>query len=521
MSGLLVKAFFTLVCLILVSVVYMGSETVAGIIDDAQLETNKVVVSSLPEQFQYLQNTNYKYKGGSVLGESTDALTNAYAKSLPVLYYHGVSENQNIEDVKWDVFRDQMHILKENGYSTITMSQAQDFLINGSSLPEKSFLLHFDDGRKDSFYPVDPILAELDFNAVMFVITSTISHPGNYHLGLEELRKMVESGRWELESHGHLGHSSAKINSSGGLGHWYSNLLWLEDEGRLETIEEYKRRVTKDLRESKEYLRILFDHDVKYFAIPFGDYGQNRTNLANSNEILSEILANEFIFSFYQPWDENLDLNYVDNERNFVRRVGVESNWSAEDLLSELQKISDKNVDFMDNFSIDTGWKSTWGDSQFTQQGFKIFATDDTTGSSSLLKGTYLWDNFQIDITALNDIDTESFSILAKMQDNGDYLECQFSEFGAAYREKVNGKLVTIKKWEIDFKNFLANEQKYSLMARGNEISCLFNSNLLGSQDASKNFNEHGLIGVSNWSKRPGLAETTLRELRSKSLGDE
>jgi peptidoglycan/xylan/chitin deacetylase (PgdA/CDA1 family) len=36
-------------------------------------------------------------------------------------------------------------------------------------LPKKSFLLTFDDGRKDSFYPVDPVLKKLNYNAVILI----------------------------------------------------------------------------------------------------------------------------------------------------------------------------------------------------------------------------------------------------------------------------------------------------------------------------------------------------------------
>jgi len=38
-------------------------------------------------------------------------------------------------------------------------------------LPEKSFLLAFDDGVKSSYYNTDTLLRALDYNAVMYIIT--------------------------------------------------------------------------------------------------------------------------------------------------------------------------------------------------------------------------------------------------------------------------------------------------------------------------------------------------------------
>ena len=132
-----------------------------------------------------------------------------------------------------------MFALKKAGWQTINMEDFYAFMQGEKQVPDKSFLLTFDDGRKDSYYPVDPILDALDYNAVMFVITkfSLEEKGGNYYLSDKELKRMYLSGRWEIQSHGKDDHDFYKINANGNEGHFLSNKLWLDNENRLETEE--------------------------------------------------------------------------------------------------------------------------------------------------------------------------------------------------------------------------------------------------------------------------------------------
>src|SRR6185503_3845275 len=101
------------------------------------------------------------------------------AGSVPVLIYHGTPpEGNDNPPLPQSVFIDQMRALKADGWQTITLQQFTDFMKKGAPVPPKSFLLTFDDGRKESFYPVDPVLKELGYNAVMFTITG-FSLPDN------------------------------------------------------------------------------------------------------------------------------------------------------------------------------------------------------------------------------------------------------------------------------------------------------------------------------------------------------
>jgi len=92
------------------------------------------------------------------------------AQSVPVLVYHGLP-NEGIGQLPDSVFIEQMKTLKDNGWNTISLEQFSAFIKGQGSLPEKSFLLTFDDGRKDTFYPADPLFRDLGYKAVIFAIT--------------------------------------------------------------------------------------------------------------------------------------------------------------------------------------------------------------------------------------------------------------------------------------------------------------------------------------------------------------
>src|SRR5579872_3900847 len=208
------------------------------------------------------------------------------AEAIPVLLYHGTPpEGNNNPPLPQNVFVDQMRALKNDGWQTITMDQFESFMKDGKPLPPKSFLLTFDDGRKESFYPVDPVLKDLGYHAAMFVITGFSFPSGGktstFYLSQTELQYMVDSGRWDLESHGAEDHALYDVpaaTSTNGIlptihqEHFLSNKFWLPDQSRVETTDEFSARVTNDLTTSKDLLEKDFGKPVIGFAFPFNDY---------------------------------------------------------------------------------------------------------------------------------------------------------------------------------------------------------------------------------------------------------
>ena len=164
-------------------------------------------------------------------------------KAIPVLVYHGITEESDNINISLEIFKEQMFALKKAGYETVNMEDFKAFMKNEKELPEKSFLLTFDDGRRDSFYNSDPVFKALDYNAVMFVITLESINEENsrsdYYLSKWELERTLKNDRWEIESHGRDAHRFYPIDESGTYDHFF-NKLWLANENRLESEEEFQ-----------------------------------------------------------------------------------------------------------------------------------------------------------------------------------------------------------------------------------------------------------------------------------------
>src|SRR5882724_6614010 len=100
------------------------------------------------------------------------------SQSLYVLMYHYVRDLPNtsfprIKGMLISDFRKQLAAL-QNQYEMATFESALDFLQGVYSPPRDLCLLTFDDGLKDHYSEVTPILVDLGIQGIFFVITSCL-----------------------------------------------------------------------------------------------------------------------------------------------------------------------------------------------------------------------------------------------------------------------------------------------------------------------------------------------------------
>lgn len=206
--------------------------------------------------------------------------------AIPVLVYHGIiQENKEVisnYDISEKSFVLHMEALKKAGYQTITLQDLLAFSRHEKSLPDKPFLITFDDGRKDSLL-IDPVLKKLGFTAVMFVVTDPEQMQLPQRLKWEELNQMFQSKRWDMQAHGHFYHNLIPVNAQGTMGHFASNKKWISEKNRLENDLEYQQRLLEDLKTNKsEIEKHIPGSHVIAFAYPFGDYGLDGINVSSS-----------------------------------------------------------------------------------------------------------------------------------------------------------------------------------------------------------------------------------------------
>jgi peptidoglycan/xylan/chitin deacetylase (PgdA/CDA1 family) len=268
----------------------------------------------------------------------------SYGMGVPVLLYHGILEQPDrtrIYEISVDSFRKHMGALKLAGYTTITTRDLLDFFQKKKRLPKKSVLITFDDGEKTSYYLTDAILKEMGFQAVMFVIPLMQENQYPAYLSWEELNQMHQSGRWDIQTHGYKYHNIIKIDAQGTTGNFASNLMWLKDQNRLETIEEYKKRLIDDLYKQKQIIESnVAGVKVIAFAYPFGDIGDSAENLDATLATAINITAVNTVFplSFGTVYFEGEDYT-LSTSPHLINRLIDGERYSAAQLIEFLQKV--------------------------------------------------------------------------------------------------------------------------------------------------------------------------------------
>lgn len=194
-----------------------------------------------------------------------------YRNGVLVLCYHDLAARpHNRYTVTPAAFAAQMKGLREAGFHTIDASQFARFDSGEPiALPSRPVLITFDDGAKGTWIYADRILARLSFEATVFLITADVSHHQPYYLDWSEVEAMQRSGRWSFGSHTANGHGLVASDNSGDRGPFLTNRIWLEAHDRLETLDEYRHRVSQDIDRSIAEIRAHGLPRPQLFAFPF------------------------------------------------------------------------------------------------------------------------------------------------------------------------------------------------------------------------------------------------------------
>lgn len=110
---------------------------------------------------------------------------NAPLNGIPILTYHKIDARREwgLTCVRPHRFREQMVFLKETGFHPVNFFQLQK-----NRLPKKPVIITFDDGYDSVYRHALPVLQELQFTAVVFVITGFIGGWNRWDANLGGIR---------------------------------------------------------------------------------------------------------------------------------------------------------------------------------------------------------------------------------------------------------------------------------------------------------------------------------------------
>lgn len=264
----------------------------------------------------------------------------SYRDAIPILTYHDVSDRPGRFTVTPEAFARQMKALDDAGFTTITAGELSGFLLRGLSLPDRPIALTFDDGLGSAWRAADPILAQHDMHAILFLIGARIRDDvpasSSYYLSADELEKLAASGRWDVESHTHDGHREIQIDANGARGAFLANRAWLVDKARLETIAEFTGRIAADLDASIRDGETLAGRSPTLFSFPFSvvDFP---TNDVAATRILRSVVARRFPISVVDA-DAAQFVTRAEASLQLLPRFEVFSSTTAAELIDRLER---------------------------------------------------------------------------------------------------------------------------------------------------------------------------------------
>jgi len=481
---------------------------------------------SLIADIQRASMTAFAALGWAKNAEGATPAGNAYA--IPVLTYHRVvSDANDVNNVTVATFREQMQTLKDAGWQTVSLGDFEAFILGEKELPEKSFLITFDDGAKESYYPVDPILRAFDFEATIFVIDQAAERAGtrgsSYYLSPEELHRMLRSGRWSIGSHSYDGHHPYPVDDAGTTGIFFADRIWRADDLRLETEAEFEERVRNDLMLAKKELESEFGVPIRSFAFPLG----NETGIEGANNYPRGSLETEeeasgiYIFGHLQHENQHYTSNFPRSilaraaegystttlgllaDDFLVRRVHVDHDWDGARLLEILENSREKHLPFEDDFSSNRGWIPAWGTLELGRNNLVLRATADRTSASTFLDGSALWDDYSYDI-ALNWRHGSVF-VLADVVESLTYHACAFSPGVVRIESTVHGDtqlLTTVRDPRIAY-----GDVRLGIRVHDDVIECTWDFESIAEVYSRDSF---GGIGIQTWDSSLGTASITV-----------
>jgi hypothetical protein len=107
-----------------------------------------------------------------------DAATIMARQQVPVLCYHHIYDIPRATreyDVTVNEFKRQMKILHDSGYHSVLPDQLYNYLAYGDPLPEKPFMITFDDTDEEQFSVAKPEMDKYGFKGVYFLMTISLA----------------------------------------------------------------------------------------------------------------------------------------------------------------------------------------------------------------------------------------------------------------------------------------------------------------------------------------------------------
>ncbi|RHX86892.1 polysaccharide deacetylase family protein [Leptospira stimsonii] len=190
-------------------------------------------------------------------------------KGIPVLIYHEIVTENDREPgetvISLKKFEEQMEYLSSHGYHPISMKELLLYMKKGTTLPDRSIALNFDDGWKNALNAV-PILKKHSFPASFWIISGPKGIGNGVYLEWSDIKELSANPLFEIGSHSYSHPWDPKDNL----------VTWVDKKVPGKSVKE----ALFELRESKKILEEKLGIPIDYLAWPCGWYNETLVQLA-------------------------------------------------------------------------------------------------------------------------------------------------------------------------------------------------------------------------------------------------
>jgi peptidoglycan/xylan/chitin deacetylase (PgdA/CDA1 family) len=231
------------------------------------------------------------------------------------LMYHIIDEPGSDLERQWccspQAFSDQMHLLRETGHTPVSMSRVAQWMAGGQALPPKAVCITIDDGTRCLVEQALPVLADLSFPAIAYVVTSRLGRENDWlqRVGWSPRRIVDASDLRELAACGiEIGSHSVT----------HPDLTVTPPQ-----------QVMAEMQESKATLEDVLGSAVPHFAYPMGRMTRRTRDAAASAGYLSACTVEDGrIHRGDDPYRLNrVEVYHWDDLRTFERKL----RWASAD----------------------------------------------------------------------------------------------------------------------------------------------------------------------------------------------
>jgi len=189
--------------------------------------------------------------------------------NLTILMYHFLNDISGDYAITPGEFERDLAYIRDNGYTTVGVSDIIDFVYDGKPLPKKPVMLTFDDGYYNNYYYGLPLLEKYDAKANISILGEhTEKWSDNYYEDLKsghvtwwQVDAMRRSGRFEIGNHTYNMHALGKYRKGCA-------------RAKGESVSDYQHALGKDLEKLQTLLSDKCGITPDFFAFPYHEVSE-------------------------------------------------------------------------------------------------------------------------------------------------------------------------------------------------------------------------------------------------------